>query len=368
MHPHDRALLRPITALGKPKVAEANVSFLRRTEYISSIGNKHQQTNSYRGPLLKKPIRTRRPEAAADSPEVIKRKIDKSFELAEQYLKDPKRIKHPTKRNLTLVSARPFLPDLDSLPDSGTFATIKFLVNPVQSGSKYDTSLQTGMFRPVSRTAEEEQALDAAMEAHNADPENNPRPPNLLNYEYYLPRTTATGENFRRKFDPEDPDKDDENLYTDQTDDGGCFQFKKHRAYETAQDTEIEHENRFDMELLLAVNDKDSFPRQKAVYYYPISQKSTIRPQRTRNIARTIGIENEEETVDQLDVKVEDPTEASLMRMKHTRENPLVRFPEAEEDEETAEQMEDDSNERARTRASRSPSEDHDADGAEDDD
>ncbi|KAH0296798.1 Paf1 complex protein, partial [Aureobasidium melanogenum] len=36
LHPKDRALLKPLSALGKPTAMNNGVSFLRRTEYISS--------------------------------------------------------------------------------------------------------------------------------------------------------------------------------------------------------------------------------------------------------------------------------------------------------------------------------------------
>lgn len=369
IHPHDRALLRPLTALGKPKVAEANVSFLRRTEYISSLASTSKDLNGGGRVLLKKGPRPRKaPEAAADSPEVIKRKIDKSFEVAEQYLRDPKRIKHPSRKNLTLVDSRPLLPDVEAMPDSGAYVSVKFLTNPVQSGSTYDTRLLKGIFRPTDRSQEEEEAFQAALEAYELDPVNNPRPQNTLNFEYYLPDTKKTAENFARKADPEDPDKNSENLYTNESkdDDGtsrGCFQFMKLRAYETASEIELSHETKYDVDVLLASNDSDTFPLQKAVYYYPVMQKIQIRPQRTKNIARKAGFQQEDEDIiHQLDIMVEDPTEIALARINHFKENPMLDL--AVEEEEEAEH---DDQEQAKPRPQRSPSGDNDGEGMDDD-
>ncbi|KAL7937573.1 Paf1 domain-containing protein [Trichoderma chlorosporum] len=386
IHPHDRALLRPIAALGKLKVAEANVSFLRRTEYISSLVPKRFEANHPRALLAKNRRPVKRPEAAADSPQVIKRKIDKGFEVAEQDLKDPKRIKHPSKRHLKLVDAVPLLPDLDAFPDSGAYVTIKFLTNPVSSSNEYDNRLRSGLFRPIDRTPAEEAALEAAMEAYAQDPDNNPKPANLMNYDFYLGQTRADADRFRRKFDVDDPSHDDEDLYTHKADTGGYFQFNRIRAYETAQETELDHPTKYEDEIILAFNDDETYPKQKAMYYYPIMQKSTIRPQRTKNIARTnygLAEDDEAQVVDQLDLTVDDPTEEMRSAMKMYSRHPLG----WEQDEGADEQhhveqsieeadVDADGEEAERNGASspvgggqdRSPSADHDADGDEDED
>lgn len=335
VHPHDRALLRPIAALGKPKVAEANVSFLRRTEYISSLIPKRFEANHPRALLAKSRRPAKRPEPAADSPQVIKRKIDKGFEIAEQDLKDPKRIKHPSKKHLKLVDALPLVPDLDAFPDSGAYVTIKFLTNPVSSSNEYDNRLRSGLFRPIDRTAAEEAALEAAMEAYAQDPVSNPKPANLMNYDFYLGQSRADADRFRRKFDVDDADRDEEDLYTHRGDTGGYFQFNRIRAYETAQETELDHPTKYEEEIILSINEKDTDSSQKAVFYYPIMQRSTIRPQRTRNIARTnygLAEDDEPQVVDQLDLTVDDPTEEMRAAMKMYARHPMG-WEQDEEDE-----------------------------------
>ncbi|KAH6998655.1 Paf1-domain-containing protein [Ilyonectria sp. MPI-CAGE-AT-0026] len=360
LHPHDRPLLRPIAALGKLKVAEANVSFLRRTEYISSTSTKRHDGPLPRALLAKAQRGRRVVEASADSPQAIKRKIDKGFDVAEQDLKEPKRVKHPTKKHLKLVDASPLIPDLDAFPDSGAYVTLKFLTNPVPSSAEYDKRLLSGMFKPIDRTQAEEEAYEAALEAHEQDPANNPKPQNLMNYDFYLSQSGGAGDRFRRKFDVENPDHGDEELYTNETDTGGCFQFDRLRAYETAQETELDHPTKYDEEIILAYNEDTFYPNQKAVYYYPVMQKSTIRPQRTKNIARTIGLPDEEEQiVDQLDVTVNDPTEEMRDAMKRYRDHPLGWEQEEEVDD-------DHHGSSPAPRRSRSPSEDRDAEGEED--
>ncbi|KAH0596232.1 hypothetical protein MHUMG1_06093 [Metarhizium humberi] len=375
VHPHDRALLRPIAALGKPKVAEANVSFLRRTEYISSSTPKRHEGGNPRALLAKarKPQR-HAPEAAADSPQVIKRKIDHGFDIAQQDLKDPKRVRHPTKKHLKVVQAIPLLPDLHAFPDSGAYVTVKFQTNPVGKSNKYDTRLLSGLLRPIERTAAEDAAYEAALEAHEQDPENNPKPQNLMNYDFYLGQSSSVADNFRRKFDVDDPDHDGEELYTHQGESGGYFQFNRVRAYETSHETELDHPTKYEDEVILAYNDEDGYPKQKAMYYYPVMQKSTIRPQRTKNIARTIGISQEEEQiVDQLDITVDDPTEEMLDAMRKYEHHPLGWEQEAEEEpaqdqdagEADGEDVEANGSEGAERR---SPSGERDAEADEDED
>ncbi|SCO83212.1 related to DNA-directed RNA polymerase II regulator [Fusarium oxysporum] len=374
LHPHDRPLLRPIAALGKHKVAEANVSFLRRTEYISSTVTKRQDGAAPRALLTKANKNRRIPEPAADAPHVIKRKIDKGFDIAEHEFKDPKRAKHPSKRNLKVVDVSPFIPDLEAFPDSGAYVTIKFHQNPVVSTKDYDRRLLSGLFRPIDRTAEEEEAYEAAVAAHEQDPENNPKPQNWMNFDYYLAATPDVGDRFRRKFDVEDADHNDDELYTHDSVNGGCFQYNRLRAYETAQETNYDHETKFDAEVLLAYNEDTFYPNQKAVYYYPVMQKSVIRPQRTKNIARNIGITDEEQVVDQLDVTVEDPREDIREMIKQHRDHPLGTG-QADEEEgneeehhegQDAEGEEEGEHHRVSSpagRRSRSASEEHDAEG-----
>ncbi|EJP70237.1 chromatin remodeling complex subunit [Beauveria bassiana ARSEF 2860] len=368
VHPHDKPLLRPIAALGKPKVAEANVSFLRRTEYISSLASKRFEGNSPRALLMKakRPV-VRQAEAAADAPETIKRKIEHSFDVAEQDLKDPKRARHPTKKHLKAVEVTPLIPDLDAFPDSGAYVTIKFLTNPMAgSGNKFDSRLLSSLFRPIDKTQQEEAAYEAALAAHEADPVGNPKPQNLMNYDFYLGDGPEVGKNFRRKFDVDDPEHDEDALYTDQA--GGCFQFNRVRAYETAQETELDHTTKYQDEVLLAFNDDESYPRQKAVYYYPVMQKSTIRPQRTKNIARTAGIYEEEQIVDQLDITVDDPTEEMRDAMKRYREQPLGWDQEGEEEEEEPQQEDEvveELEEEEEAAATEQPEEDGDGDEAD---
>lgn len=332
VHPHDRALLRPLATLGKPKLAETHVSFLRRTEYIASTTPK-APSSVFIKPNTASPASSsqalRRPEKRKavlqepdkGSPAYIKRKIVKSFEIAAAHRKDLTRVRHPSNSRLRCTDAFPILPDLDGFPDSGAYVTVKFVHNPVPSSNTYDTRLLSGVFKPITRSEEAETAIEVAMAAHARDPENNPRPNTFMNYEFYLPSDSTTAENFRRRFDVDDPEHDNDALYGKG---GDHFQFDRVRAYETAEEKELDHESKFSDELVLAFNEDERL-REKAVYYYPIMQRSVIRPQRTKNIARTMGgvqLDEDEFTVDQLDITVTEPDDYLKKHMSKFKEHP----------------------------------------------
>ncbi|KAH8653426.1 RNA polymerase II-associated [Xylariales sp. PMI_506] len=336
-HPHDKPLLRSLQQLGKPKVGDAAVSFLRRTEYISSVVTKTSQASPLRG-LNSNPLRRaqkrKSPEPDKDSPAYAKRKIDQGFTIAEQNLKDRSRVRHPTKRNVRLLDAYPLLPDLEAFPDSGAYVTIKFLTNPIGQQNTYDSRLLNGIFKPIERTEAEEATIRAAQEAYERDPQNNPKPSDSMHYDFYLNDNESSAKKFRQRFDVDNPNRDDDSLYTNKRDSTEpCFQFNRLRAYETAHESELDHRTKYDEELILAFNEDETSIHQKAVYYYPVMQRSQIRPQRTKNIARKIGITDEDEQViDQLDVVVDEPTEEVKESSDRFRHDPY--FLEGEEEEE----------------------------------
>ncbi|KAK3902662.1 RNA polymerase II-associated protein 1 [Staphylotrichum tortipilum] len=354
VHPHDRLLLRPLSTLGKPKIGDTAVSFLRRTEYISSVQAKPKPSDhvflksSSANPLKRPEKRKASPEPDRGTPAWIKRRIEKSFAIAAANLADRARVKHPSKRGLRVVDAFPVLPDLDAFPDSGAYVTVKFATNPVNSSDAYDTRLLSGIFKPIERTAAEEQLYETARAAWERDPASAPKPSQMMNYDLFLPADATTGDRFRAKFDLDNADRVSRALYTS-TDAGGCFRFPRVRAYETAQEKEMDHDNKYDEEVILAFRDADEArardsdnnpdaapdSAQKAVYYYPVMQRTTIRSQRTKNIARTIGIADEEEThLDELHVQIDDPSDELRTELRRYKAQPVGDLPEEEEEEE----------------------------------
>ncbi|OAA65923.1 RNA polymerase ii-associated, paf1 [Niveomyces insectorum RCEF 264] len=346
VHPRDRALLKPLSTLGKPRSSEAAVSFLRRTEYISSVASKGSGT-SVASPLRasKAALSARRgekrpsPEPDAGTPAYVKRKIEQSFAAAQAAARDGyARVRHPTKKNLRLAAAYPLLPDLGAFPDSGAYVTVKFSNNPVVAGSGvYDTRLLSGIFKPVGMTEEQRLALEAATKAWERDPRRNPRPQNRMQYEFYLPDQAATGAAFRRAFEQADKtdDQDDE--------DAERFTFNRIRSYESVEEKELTHETKYAEEILLAFteNAADAAPDlggpvaggPRAALYYPVMQRTVVRSQRQKQIARGVGDRDggdglgdelgEERPVDRLQVAVRAPPEDMREHIARIRADPL---------------------------------------------
>jgi RNA polymerase II-associated factor 1 len=287
------------------------------------------------------------PEPDKGTPTWIKRRIEKSFEVAAANLADRSRVKHPSKRNLKVVDAFPVLPDLEAFPDSGAYVTVKFTTNPVSTSDSYDTRLLSGIFKPIERTAAEDQMYEAAKLAWEIDM-SKPKPTQMMNYDLFLPADRRTGENFRAMFDVDNPEHDSRSLYTS-SESGGSFRFPRVRAYETAQEKEMDHDNKYDEEIILAYRDDDDAANsddsaqqqqkqqqpQKAVYYYPVMLRTTIRSRRTKNIARTIGIADDEEErpVDELHVQVSDPSADLKEHLAHFKQQPVGELPEEDEQE-----------------------------------
>jgi RNA polymerase II-associated factor 1 len=259
--------------------------------------------------------RFKRPAVNVDkeSPEYIKNQVMKSFDIAKSNLKEGRAMRHPTNRNLKLSASYPLIPDLDAFPDAGGYITLKFLTNPVPPSTTYDIRLENSLFRPVPPSEEEQAAKDAAREAYELDPEHNPAPDDSIEYEFFLAETPEQAVSFKRKFDVLDPEKDDEKLYPGTNDNGDkCFRFKKIRPYESASQVGSVSD-KYDDEVMIAIHDGSDGLHQRAAYYYPILQRTAIRPQRTKNIHKhRLGFVDQDRDgreTDFLDVQVEDPTE-----------------------------------------------------------
>lgn len=210
----------------------------------------------------------------------------RSFEVAAANLANPARIRHPTRRNLKLVSSHPILPDLNGLTDGGGYLEIKFSNNPVPPSNVYDIRLDSAILKNATSDAARAN-FDRAEAAHERDPAHNPVPDPVDCYDYYLPEDMSTVRGFKRKVDVNDMDaRSNDELYTWSNSDGRkSFRFKRHRTYETQKVDYVTHIGAaWNTEVALALNDGKDGRHQKAVYMYPVIHKSVIRPQRSKNI------------------------------------------------------------------------------------
>lgn len=360
IHPRDKALLRPLATLGKPTSVTSGVSFLRRTEYISSEQNRSRIESNTSRNLIKSTGKTRRKkqsDGSRDDPVNIMRSVVKGFDIAypEDAYKGPdsganirgaaptqaelaawNKPKHPTKPELTVLDSYPILPDFEAFSDAGGYMVMKFSTNPAQASDSYDTRLETGLLTPLDLRPEIQADQEATRLAYEADPAHNP-PPGAppFDYAYFLPVEEKSVPNIKRKFDPNDPQKDDQNLYTSKHKDTqeGYFNYRRVRAYETGTASMNPDQRYGEVAMALydpedgvgSYNGKDEEALQKAAYYYPIISKTQLKPRRARNIAQLgMGRREEDEDPDQVDylnVIVRDADESeSSARASHRAE------------------------------------------------
>lgn len=324
LHPKDRELLKPLSALGKPTAMNSGVSFLRRTEYISSNAGAVQRFESSTSKDLlrvrKDPKRRKTVEPNRDDPLHIIRHLAKGFDLAypeDAYRGDDSKTqirgapstpaekaawatpKHPKHPELTLMDAYPLLPDNDALPMTGDYQVVKFSTNPVASSSNtYDTRLDTALLRPLGADLS---IYEERMAAHQADP-TVPKPLPEWDYDLFLPGNEGSVGALKRKFDPNDAQKDDPSLYDTEADGDACFQFDRIREYETYKQNG-NADDPYGVKVALALNDGEGRLPQGA-YYYAVKSTASLRPKR-----KTPGISEEGrvEHVDVLHVTVRHP-------------------------------------------------------------
>ena len=345
VHPKDKNLLRPISELGKPKYQPGGISFLRRTEYISSDTSRARAEAAVKNTSKPAGNKFRRPvDASKEDPINILRTTIKGFDVAnpEDAYSGPdtkdnvcgnepspveveawKSPRHPTKSNLKLLDAYPIKPDLDALTDSGSYMVAKFTANPSQMIEKRDSRIDVGLLHPIEMKPAAIAEYQARMAAHNANPAQNPHPggPPFM-YHFFLPADEQSAANLEKKLDVDNPDRDDNSLYTAKNAaDVGAFRYEQQRIYETGRSTVGDAEHPY-KEVAIALHDPELETRfsnaeyenqedrlEKAAYYYPVLQKMQLKPHRSKTLAN-LGIaarltEEEDDKLDALDVTVD---------------------------------------------------------------
>lgn len=334
MHPRDRQLLRPLSTLGKPKVAENSVSFLRRTEYISNTGAKaHSSPMRPNGKnVTKRPPKRKSPESDVGTPAYVKRKIEKGFAVTQENLRNTSKIRHPQStdknKNLRVVETFPLLPDNNALPDTGAYVQIKYTHAPAlgKNGS-FDTRLLSTFLSPVEKTEEQNAAYQAMVEAYELSPEKIAKPNHGIEYDLYMAGSQKSAQQFRERFSVNNPKHDDDSLYTARDSDGKpCFPFSRIRTYVTKDEIELDHATKYTDSVFLTFGEDAASSKRAVAWYYPIMSLNKIEPPREQQINKSMnGGRNEGEErqiIDELEVTVEDPIPEVQMMLDHFREKP----------------------------------------------
>ncbi|KAM0714371.1 hypothetical protein Q7P37_010158 [Cladosporium fusiforme] len=346
-NPRDKALLKPLTALGKPASASEQVSFLRRTEYAASSSPQMFASGSSKDLLRvrndpKRSTKTRDKE----DPINIMRNIVKGFDIAypqdahkgedsaeslrgaaitTEEVKAWSNPKHPTNPNLQVLDSYPLLPDLEAIPQIGSYIVMKFASCPVPVEDKYDTRLNAGIFRPHA-DPDKEAAYELKRGEWSED-SGAPKPLQEFDYDYYLPGEAEAVTGIKRKLDINDPENEDPELYTDVIgDDQRAFKFPRLRTYETFTQGG-DDENVYGDTVAIALHDPETDVGRvpgskkrlaKGAYFYPVSTKMTIKPKRKIGTGMAAG---EEDKPDELNVTIREPDENDLAMVAYQQGN-----------------------------------------------
>ncbi|KAJ5571140.1 hypothetical protein N7535_004800 [Penicillium sp. DV-2018c] len=344
MDPADLPLLLTIDQLRNPAPRNTNVSFLRRTQHI---GVDRSAGDGSRAAPIKTQTRTpKKGRTPVDDPTHVKKFIQKGFDIAypqskhvgedtDSHIRGLPATKaeldawanpvHPENPKLKPVGFFPIMPDLEGFPDPGGYLQFKFDKAPLPAiGGKRDKRMDVGILTPVA--PEQRVCLEhaAKVDLHNKNPSLYPHPgPIPYDYQLFLPEKHQSVKNIETSMNIASANRDSEDLYTNEGPDGNKFhRYDRIRTYATS--AQVFNTEQKDIALTL-FEPKGDDTRQRAAYYYPISGKARLKPERARTIAQA-GLaptatqqEESEERIDQMQIVMRDPNEAEVYKRALTR-------------------------------------------------
>ncbi|RAH74560.1 uncharacterized protein BO66DRAFT_364850 [Aspergillus aculeatinus CBS 121060] len=351
LDPADLALLMTPEQLKNPAPKNTNVSFLRRTQYISAG---LRAPDSPKVTTVRTKSRSLDKGRSQDDPIYIKKYIQKGFDIAypnsKHVVEDTaSSIKghtatkleldawahpvHPDNPKLKPVGFFPLLPDLQGFPDPGGFVQFKFDKTPIQEiSNKRDKRMDVAILHPSAPEERicEEHATKAAL--HKSNPDLYPDPgPIPWDYDLFLPEKKEMAKSVSASLQLTNPDRNSEELYTHDGPDGTKFhRYDRARTYATSAQTLGDNQKQRDIAVTLfdpsevRGGQRDSLSaRQMAAYYYPILGKTRLKPERARTIAQA-GLaptrpKTKEDQVDQMQVVIRDPDEAEAYKRAQHR-------------------------------------------------
>ncbi|XP_014555085.1 hypothetical protein COCVIDRAFT_103296 [Bipolaris victoriae FI3] len=345
----DKALMRPPNALGKSTSHVSGATFLRRTEYVTASttgGSKFESSNSSNTMRLRR--KRKQVETSLDDPTNISRHILKGFNIAypadayngqdnaeniraaestpEERLAWNKP-KHPRNPNLKLLDSYPLLPDWDATPDTGGYMVFKFTAPPINNplDPSYDPRLDVALLRPAGQTIQDQERYMEDLQAHKLDP-TVPPPIARYQFEFFLPSDKSKVRGIKRNFTTHDPTNEADIDFDIAEDDEGqprkCFKYDNIRTYETSQQVGDPSDTYGDV-VALALYDPEKHESeplrdtklQKAAYFYPITQRTSLRPRRPGRVDMT----EEQPKVDIIEAAGKDPESHERREMYRKR-------------------------------------------------
>lgn len=345
LDPADLPLLMTLDQLRNPAPKDTNVSFLRRTQYIST--GVRGPSNPNAAPTKVQPRQQSTPKISHDDPVYIKKYLQKGFDIAYPKSKHTgedtaSRIKghtatkaehdawahpvHPDNPKLKPVGFYPVLPDLQGFADPGGYVQFKFDKPPVQGDAgKRDKRMDVSVLLPSAPDEKVCQDHAARVSLHKTNPELYSDPgPVPFDYDLFLPEKKENTKEVIASLDQTNPNRDDQDLYTHEGPDAARFhRYDRIRTYATSAQTLNTDDKQRDLALSIYdpadIKDNENVqPRQTAAYYYPILGKTRLTQYRARNIAKAgLGggqAKAKEDQVDQIQMAVRDPDEAETYK------------------------------------------------------
>ncbi|OXV08608.1 hypothetical protein Egran_03622 [Elaphomyces granulatus] len=345
--PADLPLLTTLEQLRNPAPKNANVSFLRRTQYISAgtRGTENVKTASIKSKTWSQPEKSK---VTHDDPTYVKKYLTKGFDIAYPTSKHTgedtaTKIKghtptkteldawahpvHPENPKLKPVGFYPVLPDLQGFPDPGGFVQFKFDKAPVSGiAGRRDERMDIAILLPSTPEERIHQEHAAKTALHKSNPSLYPDPgPVPWDYDLFLPENKGFAQKIKKSLNLSNPNRDDEENYTHEGSENKFHRYDRVRTYATSSQTLNTDQKQKDIALTLfdpaeAKSNRlsRSYLTQKGAFYYPILGKTRLKPERSRTIAQaglapTRPIAKDDQ-VDQIQVLVRDPDEAEVYK------------------------------------------------------
>ncbi|KAJ5666292.1 uncharacterized protein N7477_008740 [Penicillium maclennaniae] len=256
-------------------------------------------------------------KVSVDDPRHIKKFIQKGFDIAYPESKHTGEDTESRIRGLAATKA-----------ESDAWANpFKFDKAPVGGiAGKRDKRMEVALLHPRApeeRICQEHASKTALYEANpGVYPDPGPIP---FDYELLLPEKHENAKKIRKSMNINDPDRDDDSLYTHEGPDGKKFhRYDRARTYATSMQSLNTEQKQRDIALTL-FKPNEGETKQTAAYYYPILGKTRLKPERARTIAQAglapNATQTQEDQIDQMQVVVRDPDEAEVYKRSLHRAN-----------------------------------------------
>jgi RNA polymerase II-associated factor 1 len=309
----DQELLLSVDQIKKQSAAN-NVSFLRKTQYLSTSNSRAADPFTKKAPVRR--LSNAAPAAAIDrdDPENVKRHVQKGFDLAypdsvaynDPSVKGLPRSQqernawnqpvHPSgNTDLKVVDVYPLIPDFEANTDEGgAFQRIRFDKPPLMANhGKRDDRIDVATFQTLPN---EELSRDwnARMAAFEADPTAYEHPgPEPHTYVMAAPTEPSQVPLVRKFLYDGHPDKDDPEVYSSMLAESISgdkrVPFERKRVYKSNVRNPLDPRRVFAVGLYDPLSTKNQVPpseakmRQgKCAYYYPIQESIRLRSDRSK--------------------------------------------------------------------------------------